>query len=132
MPPNLQVKLLRVLQDGNIQRLGSSRDISVDVRVIAATHQDLTRLIAAGKFREDLYYRLKVFDLGLPPLRDRADDVSLLVSHFVKNHSEKLGRRTVKIHSIAREALCRYSYPGNVRNLEHIIESATSFRRGRG
>lgn len=124
MPPNLQVKLLRVLQEGNIQRLGSSKDISIDVRVIAATHEDLAQLIAAGKFREDLYYRLRVFDLEIPPLRDRCDDVSLLVKHFIENHSEKLGIQIVEIQRMALDALCQYRYPGNVRELEHIIERA--------
>ena len=124
MPPNLQVKLLRVLQDGSIQRLGSNKDISVDVRVIAATHQDLTQLIAAEKFREDLYYRIKVFDLEIPPLRDRHDDISLLVKHFIENYSKKLDRQTVEIQSIALDTLCQYGYPGNVRELEHIIERA--------
>ncbi len=124
MPLNLQVKLLRILQEGVIQRLGSNQDIAVDVRVIAATHEDLTRLVADGKFREDLYYRLKVFELEIPPLRERRDDVPLLIKHFIANHSEKLGKQIVEIDDVAYDALCSYDYPGNVRELEHIIERA--------
>jgi len=124
MPPNLQVKLLRVLQEGIIHRLGSNRSISTDVRVIAATHEDLKELIAAERFREDLYYRLRIFDLELPPLRERLEDVPLLVKHFLANHSEKLNTKVMDIDDVARSILCNYSYPGNVRELEHIIQRA--------
>jgi transcriptional regulator with GAF, ATPase, and Fis domain len=124
MPLNLQVQLLRVLQEGVIQRLGNNQDIHVDVRVIAATHQDLAQLVMEGKFRQDLYYRLKVFSLTVPPLRDRRRDIPLLVNHFIKYYNEKLGRNVMSIEDAASEVLQRYDYPGNIRELQHIIESA--------
>ena len=130
MPLNLQIKLLRVLQEGIIQRLGSNEDISVDVRVIAATHEDLTRLVAEGRFREDLYYRLKVFELELPPLRERQGDISLLINHFIAYYNERLGKQIVDIEDASLDILCRYSYPGNIRELQHLIERAMVLCRG--
>ena len=124
MPLNLQVKLLRVLQEGTMQRLGSNMDVHVDVRIVVATHQDLTQLTKAGKFREDLYYRLKVFDLEVPPLRERREDIPLLIRHFMANHSKKIGKLVMGIDDEVQDILCSYSYPGNVRQLEHIIERA--------
>jgi DNA-binding NtrC family response regulator len=124
MPLNLQVRLLRVLQEGVIQRLGSNNDISVDVRVIAATHENLTDLVAKGRFREDLYYRLKVFELELPPLRERRGDILLLINHFIPHYNEELGKQIAGVDESVLEVLCEYDYPGNIRELQHIIESA--------
>jgi DNA-binding NtrC family response regulator len=130
MPLNLQVKLLRVLQESVIQRLGSNEDISVDVRVIVATHQDLTRSVAEGRFREDLYYRLKVFELELPPLRERQGDIPLLINHFIAYYNERLGKQIVDIEDAAMGILCRYNYPGNIRELQHLIERAMVLCKG--
>lgn len=130
MPLNLQIKLLRVLQESVIQRLGSNRDISVDVRVIVATHADLTRLVAEGRFREDLYYRLKVFELELPPLRERQGDIPLLINHFIAYYNERLGKQIVDIEDASLDVLCRYNYPGNIRELQHLIERAMVLCKG--
>jgi len=124
MPLVLQVRLLRVLQEGIIQRLGSNKDIPVDVRVIAATHQDMAQLVAEGRFRQDLYYRLKVFELVVPPLRERPRDIPLLMRHFIKYYNEKFGKNIVDVEDDVSDILLRYDYPGNVRELQHIIESA--------
>ncbi|MBM3242574.1 response regulator [Candidatus Poribacteria bacterium] len=124
MPLNLQVRLLRVLQEGVIQRLGSNDDIEVDVRIIAATHEDLAGLIEKGEFREDLYYRLKVFQLELPPLRKRKSDIPLLINHFIAHYNEKLGKQITGLDDSALDILYNYGYPGNIRELQHIIESA--------
>jgi len=130
MPLNLQIKLLRVLQESVIQRLGSNEDISVDVRVIVATHEYITRLVAEGRFREDLYYRLKVFELDLPPLRERQGDIPLLINHFIAYYNERLGKQIVDIEDAALDILCRYNYPGNIRELQHLIERAMVLCRG--
>jgi len=130
MPLNLQVRLLRVLQDGVIQRLGSNTDITVDVRVIAATNQDLAQLVAEGKFRQDLYYRLKVFELEVPPLRERMKDIPLLINHFIMHYNEILGKQIVGVEDAALKALFNYDYPGNIRELQHIIESAMILCKG--
>jgi DNA-binding NtrC family response regulator len=124
MPLNLQVKLLRVLQEGIVQRIGSNRNISVDLRVIAATHEDLEQLVTEGKFRQDLYYRLKVFVIKIPPLRERIGDVKLLIDYFIPYYSSKAGRKVTGIDKSALNILYEYQYPGNVRELQHIIESA--------
>jgi formate hydrogenlyase transcriptional activator len=124
LPPNVQVKLLRVLEQQEIERLGSSRTIRVDVRIIAATHQDLEQQIAQEKFREDLFYRLNVFPIHVPPLRDRVDDIPLLVWRFVDEFSKAFGKR---IDAIPREnvaALQQYSWPGNIRELRNVVERA--------
>jgi formate hydrogenlyase transcriptional activator len=130
MPLNLQVKLLRVLQESVIQRLGSNENISVDVRVIVATHEDMTQLVAEGRFREDLYYRLKVFELELPPLRERQGDIPLLINHFIAYYNERLGKQIVDIEDAALDILCRYNYPGNIRELQHLIERAMVLCKG--
>jgi len=125
MPLSLQSKLLRVLQDGSFLRVGGTREIRVDVRIIAATNRNLKELIEKGKFREDLYWRLNVFPIILPPLRERRDDIIPLAKHFLRKYSHKLGKKEVK--EISREAIERlmsYSFPGNIRELEHIIERA--------
>jgi DNA-binding NtrC family response regulator len=124
MPPELQAKLLRVLQDREIQRLGSSETIKVDVRVIAATNVDLTERVRHGKFREDLYYRLNVVPLHMPPLRKRMNDVPMLVSHFIRKvcHSEDIALKRLSPEALDR--LCAQSWPGNVRQLENTVEMA--------
>jgi DNA-binding NtrC family response regulator len=122
MPPSLQVKLLRVLQEREIERLGGRETIKVNVRIIAATNANLEKGIAEGRFRLDLYYRLNVFPIILPPLRQRKEDIPLLVAHFIRMYAQKAGRRT---ESVAGEALARlmdYSWPGNVRELQNVIE----------
>jgi Nif-specific regulatory protein len=121
MPLSLQVKILRVLQEMKFERLGGSKTIEVDVRLVAATHQDLETKIAEGKFREDLYYRLNVVPILLPPLRERQEDIPMLVSFFLKKYNEENGR-VVQIEEGALSVLVEYSWPGNVRELENVIE----------
>jgi Nif-specific regulatory protein len=121
MPLNLQVKILRVLQEMKFERLGGSRTISVDVRLVAATHQDLEKAITEGKFREDLYYRLNVVPIYLPPLRERKEDIPMLVSFFLKKYNEENGR-VVQIDEAALSEIMKYFWPGNVRELENVIE----------
>lgn len=122
MPFSLQVKLLRVLQDGEFERLGGTRTIKVDVRVIAATSRDLKSDVAAGRFREDLYYRLHVFPLTLPPLRTRADDIPQLTEFFIERYSKKFSKHFSAIAKETMAMLVAYHWPGNVRELEHIVE----------
>jgi len=124
LPPDVQVKLLRVLEERQIERLGSPKGVHVDVRIIAATHRNLEKRIGEGAFREDLFYRLNVFPIQVPPLRDRADDIPLLVWRFVDEFSKTFGKR---IDAIAREdmaVLQRYSWPGNIRELRNVVERA--------
>ena len=124
LPPSLQVKLLRVLQEEEVRPVGESKARTVNVRVIAATSRDLEREVASGRFREDLFYRLDVFRVRVPPLRERREDVPLLVDHFIAHFHETLGR---PVHTIADDALDRlleHSWPGNVRELENVIERA--------
>ncbi|HEY3302289.1 MAG TPA: sigma-54 dependent transcriptional regulator [Candidatus Binatia bacterium] len=125
----LQAKLLRVLQEREFERLGSSKPIRVDVRIIAATHRNLEALVKAGQFREDLYYRLNVVTVVLPPLRERREDLPLLMDHFLRVFAEKNRKAIRGLTSEAREALLRYDYPGNVRELENIIERAVVLTR---
>ncbi|MBI4523026.1 MAG: sigma-54-dependent Fis family transcriptional regulator [Deltaproteobacteria bacterium] len=136
LPLHLQAKLLRVLQEKEFERVGSSRPIKVDVRILAATHRPLESLIKTGKFREDLYYRLNVVTILLPPLRERRQDLSMLIDHFVRLFAEKNGKRIRGLTREARDALLRYDYPGNVRELENLIERAVVLTRdeviGRG
>jgi two-component system response regulator HydG len=120
--PGLQVKLLRALQEGEIRRVGDNHPFKVSGRLLAATNKDLTKLVAEGKFREDLYYRLKVFPIELPSLRERPEDIMPLAEHFLRKAKKKLGGKAVKFSPDAAEALCRYRWPGNVRELEHVIE----------
>ena len=120
----LQAKLLRVLQEGEIERLGNSNTIKVNVRVIAATHRDLRKMIAEGTFREDLYYRLSVFPLTIPPLRDRKHDISLLAQWFTRKYAKKTGKPISHIPHDAISNLLSYRWPGNVRELENVIERA--------
>ena len=130
LPLALQAKLLRVLQEGEFERLGSSRTQKVDVRVIAATNRDLAKGIEKGTFREDLYYRLNVFPITLPPLRDRVGDVPLLAQRFVETFSAKLGRPIDTIPAEVMDALERYAWPGNIRELQNIIERAVILSDG--
>jgi two-component system response regulator AtoC len=124
LPVNLQVKLLRVLQEEHIRRLGDTRDVKVDVRIIAATHRDLTADVKAGRFREDLFYRINVLAIHIPPLRNRREDVSLLIDHFVTRNNARLGTSIRGISPEARKLLLEYAWPGNVRELENTIERA--------
>jgi transcriptional regulator with PAS, ATPase and Fis domain len=123
MSPMLQVKLLRILQDGEFQRVGENRSRKVDVRVVAATNKDLKRAIADKEFREDLYYRLNVVPVFLPPLRDRKTDIPLLITHFLKEFNRATKEKYVeRVSSKAIDILMRYNYPGNVRELQNILE----------
>ena len=127
---DLQGKLLRVLQEGEFERVGSSRTRRVDVRVIAATHRDLRRAIAEGRFREDLFYRLNVFPISVPPLRERREDVPLLAWAFVQRKQREMGRRVTKISRKDMERLTAYDWPGNVRELANVIERALILSHG--
>jgi len=130
LPLELQAKLLRVLEDGRFERLGSSQTISVDVRVIAATNQDLADLVKDGRFRRDLYYRLNVFPLFVPPLRDRREDIPLLVWAFVKELGQSMGKTITNIPKKTMDLLRDYSWPGNVRELRNVIERAMILTAG--
>ncbi|HNJ39487.1 MAG TPA: sigma 54-interacting transcriptional regulator, partial [Acidobacteriota bacterium] len=124
LPPETQSKFLRVLQEGTFERVGSSQTIQVDVRVIAATNQPLDHLVEAGKFRPDLFYRLNVFPLHIPPLRERENDIVLLTNFFIQKYRSRLKKKITAISQESIEQLKRYSWPGNIRELEHIIERA--------
>ncbi|MEJ2170149.1 MAG: sigma 54-interacting transcriptional regulator, partial [Desulfobacterales bacterium] len=124
LPPGLQTKLLRVLQDGEFERLGSSRTIKVHVRVIAATNRDLEEEVRKGRFREDLFYRLNVFPITVPPLRQRAEDIALLARFFIGKASKRLGKSIEQIPESVVEKLRNYAWPGNVRELQNVIERA--------
>ncbi|WP_433968501.1 sigma 54-interacting transcriptional regulator [Tunturiibacter gelidiferens] len=130
IPLELQPKLLRVLQEGEFERLGSTRTQQVDVRVIAATHRDLKQMIEDGEFRSDLYYRLYVFPLTVPPLRDRREDIPLLVRHYVDKYARRMNRRIETVPSRAMEVMATYSWPGNVRELQNFIERAVILSPG--
>lgn len=131
LPLELQPKLLRVLQEGEFERLGNSQTFKVNVRVIAATNRNLVQLIKAGKFREDLYYRLNVFPIENMPLRQRKDDVPLLAEHFVKKYRDKIGKPITGIQAKAMTKLMKYDFPGNIRELENIIERAIILTSGK-
>ena len=129
MTAAMQVKLLRVLQDRRFRRLGGTEEVQADIRVVAATNQDLDKMVAEGKFREDLFYRVNVIPMRLPPLRDRREDIPLLAEHFLSKYSEQMDK---PVHSISNEAiglLQAYGWPGNVRELENIIERAVALER---
>ncbi len=129
LPPALQVKLLRVLQDRTIRRVGGTSDRRVDVRILAATNKLLEGEVAAGRFREDLYYRLNVIQISLPPLRDRLEDVPLLVQHFLEKYARELGKPICEVNEAAIRRLLGYAYPGNVRELENVVERAVALSR---
>jgi Nif-specific regulatory protein len=130
LPGDVQVKLLRVLQEREFERVGGSETIKVDVRVISATHRDLEKQIADGTFREDLYYRLNVFPIVLPPLRERTGDIPLLAEHFVQKYARNAGKNVRGVDAGAVAALVGYPWPGNVRELENVIERALILARG--
>ena len=130
LPLNLQVKLLRVLQEGEIRRVGDTRTFQVDVRVIAATAKDLLEEVQKGNFREDLYYRLNVVPFYLPPLRERREDIPLLVWHFLRKYSAETGKEIKEIAPDAMNALVAYEWKGNVRELENVIERAVVMSEG--
>jgi PAS domain S-box-containing protein len=130
LPPDVQVKLLRVLQEREFERVGGSATIKVDVRVIAATNRDLARMAAEGGFRPDLYYRLSVFPVVVPPLRTRREDIPLLVHYFVARYAAKIGRQLTHVSEQAMQRLLAYPWPGNVRELENVIERAVILSAG--
>ena len=123
-PLELQPKLLRVLQEREFERLGSSRTLRADARLVAATNVDLAVMVAAKRFRADLYYRLNVFPIRVPPLRERPEDIPLLVRYFARDFARRMNRRVVAVPAAAMDALARYSWPGNIRELQNLIERA--------
>jgi DNA-binding NtrC family response regulator len=128
--PGMQLKLLRVLQERKFEPVGSTETIEVDVRVLLASNQPLEELVARGEFRQDLYYRINVVTIDLPPLRERLGDIELLAGHFLAQHSEEMGKQIAGFSPEALEALRRYSYPGNVRELANIVERAVVLTKG--
>jgi DNA-binding NtrC family response regulator len=130
MAPALQVKLLRVLQEREFEPLGSERTERVDLRVIAATNRDLRQMVADGKFQEDLFYRLNVIPIELPPLRERREDIPALVEHFVRKHAQRTGRRIERVDDDVAIGLQQYDWPGNIRELENTIERAVVLSNG--
>lgn len=130
LPPELQVKLLRVVEYKSFTPLGSPREVQVDVRIISATNKDLEAEVQAGRFRQDLYFRLNVLSVHLPPLRERREDIPLLVEHFLKKYSQRMGKAGLGISEYALRALMEYDFPGNVRELENIIERSVALESG--
>ena len=126
MSPVMQVKLLRVLQERRFRRVGGLEELQADIRVIAATNQDLTKAVADGRFREDLYYRINVIPITLPPLRERREDIPLLAEHFLGKYAEQMGKNVTAISHGAMERLLRHEWPGNIRELENVIERAVA------
>lgn len=130
LSPALQSKILRVIQEKTFERVGGNKTLEVDVRIISATHQDLEGSIQEGRFRQDLYFRLNVVSLFLPPLRERREDIPLLIDHFIKKFSRQNSKPLLEVSKEARELLLRYPYPGNVRELENLVERAVVLGRG--
>jgi transcriptional regulator with GAF, ATPase, and Fis domain len=130
MPLELQVKLLRAIQEREIERVGGKSVIKTNVRIIAATNRNLRKEVEAGKFRSDLFYRLNVFPIHLPPLRDRKEDLPMLASHFISQQTQRSGKKIANISQRALETLMRYDWPGNVRELEHLIERSVLMTTG--
>lgn len=130
MSPSLQAKLLRVLQEKEIERLGGNRSVTIDVRVIAATNQEVRRAVQQGVLREDLFYRLNVFTITMPPLRERLEDIPFLVEHFIEKHGGRGRRVCPSLSAAALVRLQSYAWPGNVRELENVIERALVLSRG--
>jgi len=130
LPLELQVKLLRVLQDQTVLRVGATESIQVDVRVLAATNRDLEHMVAEGQFREDLFYRINVISLHVPPLRERIDDIPLMIEHFVERSTARQGKDIEVIDPSAMEIFQNYAYPGNVRELENLVERCVALAEG--
>jgi DNA-binding NtrC family response regulator len=130
LPVGLQAKLLRVLQDRTFERLGSNTSQTVDVRLICATHRNLDQMVAKGEFREDLYYRLNVIQLHLPPLRERSGGIVVLAHHLLQQISQEFGRKVTRFSPLAIEAMDEYAWPGNVRELENVIRRAVVLADG--
>ncbi|HEY4816049.1 MAG TPA: sigma 54-interacting transcriptional regulator [Candidatus Acidoferrum sp.] len=130
IPPELQPKLLRVLQEGEFERLGSTQTLRVDVRLVAATNRDLATLVSKERFRSDLYYRLNVFPISVPPLRDRLEDIPLLVRHFVKTFGERMGKYIDEVPVEVMQSLVSHSWPGNIRELQNFIERSVVLTSG--
>ena len=131
MPLELQPKLLRVLQEQEFEKLGSTRTIQVDVRIVAATNQDLSSMVQERRFRADLFYRLHVFPIALPPLRERADDIPLLVWHFMRMFAQRMNKEIDIVPEETLETLKHYSWPGNIRELQNFVERAVILSSGR-
>ena len=130
LSPHLQVKLLRAIQERTIKRVGGTSERSVDVRIIATTNRDLDDEVREGRFREDLFYRLNVIEVRIPALRERTEDLPLLIQHFVKCYAAELGRETLQVDPEIITCMERYPFPGNVRELENLIERAVTLSRG--
>jgi two-component system response regulator PilR (NtrC family) len=130
MSLTMQVKLLRVLQERCVRPVGGTNEIAIDVRVIAATNRDLDKQVAENTFREDLYYRLSVIPVQVPPLRERREDIPLLVNHFLKKYAPAAGKSILRVNTQSLDALCGYDWPGNVRQLENTIERAVALEMG--
>ena len=130
MPLELQPKLLRAIQDQEFERVGGTRTIRTDVRFVAATNRDLKTMVDENLFRADLYYRLHVFPLSVPPLRDRREDIPLLTRYFVQKHAQRIGRAIDNIPTSAMEALTRYDWPGNIRELQNVLERSVILTHG--
>jgi two-component system response regulator PilR (NtrC family) len=126
MSPVMQVKFLRVLQERRFRRVGGLEELQADIRVIAATNQDLSRLVSEGRFREDLFYRINVIPIALPPLRDRREDIPLIADHFLTKYAEQMGKNVSGISHSAMQLLLRHEWPGNIRELENVIERAVA------
>jgi transcriptional regulator with GAF, ATPase, and Fis domain len=131
LPLDAQVRLLRILQDGTFERVGGQRPLRVDVRIVAATHRDLQAMVGQGTFREDLWYRISVFPVDLPPLRDRIEDIPALATHFANRAGKRLGGRPLTVTADDVELLTAYPWPGNVRELAAVIERAAILGNGR-
>lgn len=130
IPLELQSKLLRVLQEQEFERLGSTRTVHVDIRLIAATNRDLAKLVEDHEFRSDLYYRLNVFPITLPPLRERRDDIPVLVRYFTQHYAARMKKNIETIPGPTLEALSRYHWPGNIREVENLVERAVILTQG--
>jgi formate hydrogenlyase transcriptional activator len=130
MPVHLQAKLLRCVQEQEIERVGGSRTIHIDVRIVAATNRDLKAMVAENQFRADLYYRLAVLPLTIPPLRERREDIPVLTGYFVQKYSRRIGREIESVPAQAIEALTGYDWPGNIRELQNVIERSVILSNG--
>ncbi|SDG38322.1 sigma-54 interaction domain-containing protein [Chitinophaga filiformis] len=130
LPPDLQVKLLRAIQEKEIERIGGKHTIKTDVRIIAATNRNLQKEVAESRFRSDLFYRLNVFPIVLPPLRERKEDIPLLAAHFIDRFARTAGKKNVRLSSMVMKQLNAYNWPGNVRELEHVLERSILLMQG--